>query len=81
VTLRPVSRRGGVARAILGPDEILLVVALALLAVGGYQAWPPLALVAPGLVLLWIVLPSRRPFVVPDRREGPLTRTLKPRQD
>ena len=46
-----------------GRDEILLALALVLVSAGFLMLWPPGALLAPGLVLLWIVLPVRRPFI------------------
>jgi len=65
-------------RQAVGVDEVLLAVALGLTTAG---IWPWLgfgALTVPGLVLLWMVLPERRPFVgrpgaeasVPKRRKG-----------
>lgn len=48
----------------IGVDELLLVVALGLIAAGLWQAWKPGAYLVPGLVLLWIVLPARAAFVV-----------------
>ena len=53
-------------------DELLLLLALALIARGLADVWQPGAWLVPGLVLLWIVLPTRRVFVVadPDRRKS-----------
>lgn len=47
----------------VGVDELLLAIALALLSAGAWMVWPPSGLLAPALVLLWIVLPSRAPFI------------------
>lgn len=58
--------------AFLGPEEAVLLVALVLVTVG---LWPLAArwagsgwtaLLVPGLVLLWLALPSRAPFVIRD---------------
>jgi hypothetical protein len=49
--------------SVIGPDEILLVVALTLVTVA---LWPWVgqgALLPAGLVLLFVALPSRAPFV------------------
>lgn len=49
--------------AIIGLDELLLIVALALITLA---LWPWVgrgALLPAGLVLLWVVLPSRATFV------------------
>jgi len=53
-----------------GSQELTLSAGLALLT-GGLWGWiGPLALVAPGLVLVWIALPQRHGFVVrPPRRD------------
>lgn len=57
----------------IGLDEVLFVVALLLLAAGLWSlvGWP--ALIAPGAILLWVTLPTRRPFV--DRPARPARRT------
>jgi hypothetical protein len=47
-------------------DELLLAFALLLLARGLVDVWRPGAYLVPGAVLLWIVLPTRRAFVVND---------------
>lgn len=44
-------------------DDVVLILALVLLAIGGGLVWLPAAFLAPGLVLLWLVLPSRAPFI------------------
>jgi hypothetical protein len=47
----------------IGVDELLLVLALTLVAVGMWQVWKPGAYLVPGLVLLWIVLPQRASWI------------------
>jgi hypothetical protein len=47
----------------VGVDELLLAVALGLIAVGLWSVWRPGAYLVPGLVLLWIVMPARAPFL------------------
>lgn len=49
--------------ALVGLDDVVLVVALLLIAAGFWEAWRPGAFIVPGIVLLWLVLPSRAPFV------------------
>jgi hypothetical protein len=46
--------------------ELLLVCALALIARGLLEVWHAGAYLVPGVVLLWIVLPTRHAFVVGD---------------
>lgn len=46
--------------------ELLVALALVLLARGLLDVWRPGAYIVPGTVLLWIVLPTRRAFVVSD---------------
>ena len=47
----------------IGRDEVALVVALGLVALGCWDFWRPGAALVPGLVMLWLFLPARRPFV------------------
>ena len=62
-------------RAAFGIDEILLVAGLVLITVAAWPAIGQYALACPGLVLVWIALPSRSPFISrppaepPDRRD------------
>ena len=49
---------------VLGTDELLLLTALLLVAGGFWQVWRPGAFIVPGLVLLYIALPSRSAFIV-----------------
>jgi hypothetical protein len=46
--------------------ELLVALALVLLARGLLDVWRPGAYIVPGAVLLWIVLPTRRAFIVSD---------------
>lgn len=66
-----------ILRRELDADVILLVLALGLIAVGLWQCWRPGAFLVPGVVLLWIAVPARRPFVVRDSdlTDRPSTRT------
>ncbi len=58
--------------------DIVLAVALGLLAIGCGLVWLPGAFIAPGLVGLWLTLPSRAPFV--SRPLKPLPRPDQARQ-
>jgi len=51
------------ARQAIGLDDLVFVLALALLSLGVGMVWIPGGLIVPGAVLLWLVLPSRAPFV------------------
>lgn len=59
--------------AVIGADELLVCVGLGLLTAGLWSLVQESALVAPGLVLLWIALPQRTPFVAgrTDTRQPP----------
>lgn len=64
LTLRARLRVAAAAvRAAVGVDDLVLAAALMLLAIGFALVWLPGAFIVPGLVLLWLVLPSRAPFV------------------
>lgn len=57
----------GVA-AVFGPnglerDELLVIAGLLLVVRGLWLAWRPGAFLFPGLVILWIALPPRDPFI------------------
>lgn len=65
-------RWGAAVSAVIGLDELLLVVGLALLAYGFWLTWSPGAFLVPGAVLVWIALPSRRAFI--DRPAPPARR-------
>ena len=43
--------------------DSMIVAGLLLVSYGGWLAWPPLAAIGPGLVLLWFALPPRPPFI------------------
>ena len=58
-------------RAVLGADELLVVVGLVLLTAGLWPIADQGALVAPGLVLLWIALPQRTSFVIGASEKRP----------
>lgn len=58
-------------RALIGVDELVLLVALTLIVIA---LWPIVgcrALLAPGVVLLWIALPARAPFLVRPPEKPP----------
>lgn len=61
-------RSAAFVAALFGPkglerEELLLIAALALIARGFWLSWRPGAYLVPGLVILWIALPSRASFV------------------
>ena len=47
----------------VGIDEVLITIGLGLATVGLWTWIGPGALTLPGLVLLWIVVPARQPFI------------------
>ena len=49
--------------AVIGVDELLIVVALTLVTVALWPRFGRQALLVPGLVVLWVALPSRAPFI------------------
>lgn len=59
--------------SIIGVDELVLGLALALIAAGLWQTWRPGAFLVPGIVLLWIALPARAGFItrLPGHHEKP----------
>jgi fatty acid desaturase len=62
------SRLRNLARALpaaFDKDDALLLVGLLLLIAGLWTWSRALALIAPGLILVWVFLPSRPPFVEP----------------
>lgn len=75
--LRALSQRSGaLLAALFGPnglerDELLLIAALALIARGLWLTWQPGAYLAPGVIVLWIVLPSRRALVSRPSEQPP----------
>ena len=60
----------------IGRDELLLAGGLALVSVGLWETWRPGAYLVPGLVMLWIGLPSRAAFV-----ERPSVAAVRKRKD
>jgi hypothetical protein len=73
------SRAWAIVRREIDVDVILLALAVGLIAIGFWDWWRPGAFVVPGLVVLWIVLPSRRPFVVRDQQPSdPVLHQRKP---
>lgn len=72
-------RLAALVAALFGPsgiqrDELLMLIGLALVATGAWQVWRPGAFLAPGLVLLWLALPARAPFVL----RPPESQVVKP---
>ncbi len=55
---------GRAVASAFGQDELALIAALGLIAFGLWDVWRPGSFIAPGIVLLWIYLPARLPFVV-----------------
>lgn len=51
-------------RSAVGLDEVLLVSGLVMITVSLWPIAGRLALLAPGAVITWIVLPTRAPFIV-----------------
>lgn len=49
--------------AVIGIDEIGLLVALGLIAAGFSMVWTPGAFLVPGAVLLWLAIPTRKTFI------------------
>lgn len=66
--------------SVIGPDEVLLATALVLLSMGCWLVWQPAAFLVPGVVLLWIALPSRVSFVVRHQPTGRLQDMPPPRK-
>jgi len=62
-----IPRAWALVRREIDADVVLLILAVALIAAGCWSWWRPGAFVVPGLVLLWIALPTRTRFV---HREG-----------
>lgn len=55
-------------RGVFDKEDTLTLIGLGLVG-GGFWLWShALALIVPGLLLLWMFLPSRPPFVEPQRR-------------
>ena len=56
----------------LGADEVVFIAALLLITAGVWLFVGQASLIAPGVVLLYVALPSRQPFIV---RAGVFQRT------
>ena len=56
-------------RRAFGLEDLVLLIALSLLAIGLWQAWKPGAFIVPGLILLWLSLPARTGFVVKEQQQ------------
>jgi hypothetical protein len=52
-----------VIAGVIGPDEILLGTGLTLVTVALWPVLGRVSLIVPGLVILWIAVPERAPFV------------------
>lgn len=66
-----------IARTVIGADELVLALALALIVVGLWPLTGRIVLFIPGAVLLWIAMPSRQPFVHRSQTtEKPSTRRV-----
>lgn len=61
--------------AVVGLDEVVLLLGLGLIAVGFWGFWPPGAFLCPGALLVWVALPSRKRFV--DRPVSPVQRRTR----
>jgi hypothetical protein len=61
--MRRLRKAWSVVLAVVGADELVLALALALIVVGLWPVTGRLVLFIPGAVLLWIAMPSRQPFV------------------
>lgn len=59
----------------VGLDEILVSIALVLVTVALWPTFARGALLAPGLVLLWVALPARSVFLIPPPVDKPKRRT------
>lgn len=49
--------------SVIGFDEIAIAVGLALVAFGLWDVWRPGAFILPGMVILWMAVPSRPAFI------------------
>ncbi len=48
---------------VIGLDEVALLTGLVLVAIGLWDVWRPGAFLTPGVLLIWMTLPTRRAFV------------------
>lgn len=65
-------------RSLVGVDEVVLAVGVLLLTVGLWHLVGAAALIAPGLLAVWLALPTRRPFIGPVADD---TTARPPRRD
>ena len=70
------TRSAAMLAAMFGPngferDEILIVLALALIARGLWLVWQPGSYLVPGIVILWIALPTRSTLVSRQSEQPP----------
>lgn len=49
--------------SVIGIEEVAIYTALALIAWGCWFVWKPAAGIVPGAVMLWLYLPTRKPFI------------------
>lgn len=61
-------------------DETLLIAGVLLVAAGCCFFYWPLALIISGLVLIWLALPSRRPFILPPSSQDRPSRKREPQE-
>lgn len=54
-------------RTHIGFDDLVFLIGLLLIAAGLWWIWWPIAILVPGLLLVWLTLPPRLPFIL--RRE------------
>ncbi len=59
----------------IGLDDALLAVGLLLTTIGAWCWIGPVALLCPGVALIWLALPSRTPFLLPP--PAPPSRRLR----
>lgn len=64
-------------RAIIGLDEVLLLVGFGLITVALWPAIGRLALLIPGAAIIWLVLPTRAPFLHRPSANDPPTRRIR----
>lgn len=49
--------------SVIGIEEVCVYAALGLIAWGCWPVWQPGSFLVPGAVMLWLYIPSRRPFI------------------
>lgn len=69
-----VRKAGAALSRIIGIDEALLLLGLLLLAYGLWLFWRPAAFLVPGGIVIWLVLPSRAPFISRNEARNHVTR-------